>query len=151
MQHRIPPAKGTAFEDYELHFSHACQPDRVGFTEACFLNDHDTRYPLENGTTIKLRHDLFDDDAIVLKNMVCRVTLCSAKTNRAVTVIYPQMPYLGIWYMLPHTDAPYVCIEPWASLPSRQDVVEELSCKSDLIHLASGAKHEDTWSVMIDD
>ena len=150
MQHRIPLAKGTAFEDYELHFSHACQPDRVGFTEACFLNDHDTRYPLENGTTIKLRHDLFDDDAIVLKNMARRVTLCSAKTNRAVTVIYPQMPYLGIWYM-PHTDAPHVCIEPWASLPSRQDVVEELSCKSDLIHLASGAKHEDTWSVMIDD
>lgn len=78
MQHRIPLAKGTAFEDYELHFSHACQPDRVGFTEACFLNDHDTRYPLENGTTIKLRHDLFDDDAIVLKNMARRVTLCSA-------------------------------------------------------------------------
>lgn len=27
----------------------------------------------------------------------------------------------------PKTDAPYVCVEPWTSLPSRQDVVEELS------------------------
>ena len=50
---------------------------------------------------------------------------------------------------MPHTDAPYVCIEPWASLPSRQDVVEELSCKSDLIHIAPGAEYENTWSIAI--
>ena len=74
--------------------------------------------------------------------------LCSAKTSRSVTVTYPQMPYLGIWHM-PHTDAPYVCIELWASLPSRQDVVEELSCKSDLIHLAQGAEYENVWTIMI--
>lgn len=131
---RVPLAERTAFKDYELRFSQPCQPDRVGFTEACFLNGHDTCYPLENGTTIRLRHDLFDNDANVLKNMARRVTLCSAKTNRSVTVPYPQMPYLGIWYM-PYTDVPYVCIEPWASLPSRQDVVEELSCESNLIIL----------------
>ena len=83
---RVPLSDGTAFEDYELRFSHACEPDRVGFTEACFLNGHDTRYPLENGTTIRLRHDLFDDDAIVLKNTARRVTLCSAKMSRSVTV-----------------------------------------------------------------
>ena len=77
---------------------------------------------------------MFDNDANVLKNMARRVTLCSAKTNHSVTVPYPQMPYLGIWYMS-YTDAPYVCIEPWASLPSRQDVVEELSCESNLIIL----------------
>ena len=105
-------------------------------------------YPLENGTTIKLQHDLFDEDAIVLKNMARRVTLCSAKTNRSVTVTYPQMPYLGIWHM-PHTNAPYVCIEPWASLPSRQDVIEELSCKSDLIHLAPGAEYENTCTMLL--
>ena len=50
---------------------------------------------------------------------------------------------------MPHTDAPYVCIEPWSSLPSRQDVVEELSGKSDLIHLAPGAEYENTWSIAI--
>ena len=40
-------------------------------------------------------------------------------------------------------------LEPWASLPSRQDVVEELSGKSDLIHLAPGAEYENTWSIAI--
>ena len=114
MQYRIPLADGTAFEAYELRFSHTCQPDRIGFTEACSMNGHDIRYPLKNGTTIQLRHDLFDDDALALKNTIRRVTLCSAKTNRSVTVSYPQMPYLGIWHM-PHTDTPYVFTEPWVS------------------------------------
>ncbi len=104
---RVPLAEDTAFEDYELRFSQPCHPDRIGFTEACFLNGHDTPYPLENGTMLRLRHDLFDEDAIVLKNMARRVTLCSAKTNRSVTVTYPQMPYLGIWHM-PHRCA--VCL-----------------------------------------
>lgn len=147
---RVPLAAGTAFEDYELRFSQACRPDRVGFTEACYLSGHDTPYPLKNGISIPLRHSLFDEDAIILKNMARSVTLRSDKTDCAVTLSYPQMPYLGIWHT-PHTDAPYVCIEPWASLPSRQDVIEELTCKSDLIHLAPGAEYRNTWSITVTD
>ena len=41
------------------------------------------------------------------------------------------LPYLGIWHM-PHTDAPYVCIEPWSSLPSRKDVIEDLETQENL-------------------
>lgn len=145
---RVPLVEGTGFEDYELQFLQPCQPDRVGFTEKRFLSGQDTRYSLENGTTIRLRHELFDEDAVVLKNMARSVRLCSAKTDCAVMVSYPQMPYLGLWHM-PHKDAPYVCIEPWTSLPSRMDVVEEWDCKSDLIHLQPGAEYENTWSITI--
>ena len=145
---RVPLTGSTGFEDYKLCFSQPCLPDRIGFTGDCYLNGQTECFPLEGGTTIRLRHELFDEDAIVLKNMARCVSLCSEKTGKSVTVAYPQMPYLGIWHM-PHTDAPYVCIEPWASLPSRQDVVEELSCKSDLIHLAPGAKYENQWSITI--
>ena len=145
---RVPLTGSTGFEDYKLCFSQPCLPDRIGFTGDCYLNGQTECFPLEDDTTIRLRHELFDEDAIVLKNMARCVSLCSEKTGKSVTVAYPQMPYLGIWHM-PHTDAPYVCIEPWASLPSRQDVVEELSCKSDLIHLAPGAKYENQWSITI--
>lgn len=145
---RVPLAEGTQFEDYMLRFSHACQPDRIGFTDQVLLSGTDTRFPLENDTTLRLSHALFDQDAIFLKNMARYVTLCSEKTHRAVTLTYPQMPYLGLWHM-PKTDAPYICIEPWSSLPARQDVEEELSCKSDLIHLATGAEYRNTWSITI--
>lgn len=143
---RVPVGDAEEFEDYCLEFSYPCQPDRVGFTPAVYLSNVDARYPLEDDCRIQLKHDLFDDDAIVLKNMCREITLKSSK--HFVRVSYPQMAYLGIWHW-PMTDAPYVCIEPWTSLPSRQDVVEDFACKSDLIHLLPGKTYENTWTITI--
>ena len=145
---RVPLTEGEAFEDYRLEFSTPCKPDRVGFTPTVYLSGHDTPYPLEEDKILRLRHDLFDDDAVILKNMCREVTLRSGKSRRFVRVSYPQMSYLGIWHW-PKTDAPYVCIEPWSSLPARQDIVEEFSCKSDLIHLLPGKLYENTWTITI--
>ncbi|MGN0998973.1 MAG: aldose 1-epimerase family protein [Faecousia sp.] len=143
---RVPLEEGETFSDYYLEFSQPCQPARVGFTPAVYLSGQDSAYALEDGRRIRLRHDLFDEDAIILKNMDRQITLRSAISGRGVTVTCPQMPYLGIWHM-PKTDAPYVCIEPWSSLPARQDVVEEFSCKSGLIPLEPGDTHRNTWTI----
>ena len=144
----VPLAAGERFEDYELEFACPCQPDRVGFSPAVYLNGHDEAYPLREGRFIDLKHSLFDEDAVILKNMAREVTLRSKVSGKGVKVSYPDMPYLGIWHW-PQTDAPYVCIEPWSSLPSRQDVVEEFSCKSDLVQLAPGKCYESTWYVSV--
>ena len=145
---KVPVGEDEKFEDYCLEFSLPCQPDRVGFTPAVYLSGHDEAYPLEEGKRIPLSHDLFDEDAIILKNMAREVTLKSKASGHSVTVSYPQMPYLGLWHW-PHTDAPYVCIEPWSSLPSRQDVVEEFTCKSDLVQLPSGGVYDNTWTITL--
>lgn len=145
---RVPLEDGEAFSDYRLEFSQVCQPDRVGFTPAVYLSGRDEAYPLAEGKLLPLRHSLFDEDAIILKNMARQVTLCSCKSRRSITVSYPDMPYLGIWHW-PNTDAPYVCIEPWSSLPARQDVVEEFTCKSDLLRLAPGKTWETVWTISI--
>ena len=144
----VPLVSGEQFEDYELRFSCPCQPDRVGFSPAVYLNGHDESYPLREQQFLDLRHDLFDEDAVILKNMAREVTLRSKVSGRGVRVAYPDMPYLGIWHW-PKTDAPYVCIEPWSSLPSRQDVVEEFSCKSDMIQLPAGGSYATTWSITL--
>ena len=105
-------------------------------------------YALEEERRIPLQHNLFDQDAIVLKNMDRCVTLRSDKGTRAVRVSFPQYTHLGFWHM-PHTTAPYVCIEPWSSLPSRYGVVEDLSQQSDLIRLEAGKTYENQWSIKI--
>ena len=143
---RVPLLPEESFEDYELEFTHTCQPDRVGFTPAVYLNGRDEPYPFEK--KLNLRHDLFDEDAIILKNMDKEITLRSRVSHRGVCVSYPDMSYLGIWHW-PKTDAPYVCIEPWTSLPSRQDVVEDFGCKSDMIQLAPRKTYENQWSITV--
>lgn len=132
----VPLVGGEQFEDYVLEFSCPCQPDRVGFSPAVYLNGQDELYALREDKYIDLRHDLFDEDAVILKNMAREITLRSKVSGRGVCVVYPDLAYLGIWHW-PKTTAPYVCIEPWSSLPSRQNVIEELTCKSDLIQFVT--------------
>lgn len=143
---RVPLEAEEKFEDYCLEFSSPCRPDRVGFTPDVYLSGLDTAYPLEDHCRIRLRHDLFDDDAIILKNMCREITLKSPR--HFIRLSYPRMAYLGIWHW-PKTDAPYVCIEPWSSLPARQNVVEDFACKSDLIHLLPGKTYENTWTITV--
>lgn len=130
---RVPLSPGEAFEDYYLQFD-PCMPDRVGFTEAVLLSGRDSLFPLEEDCTLSLRHDLFDDDAIVLKNVSRSVALRSRRSNREIRLSYPDMPYLGLWHPA-KTDAPFLCIEPWSSLPGRDGVVEELTARSDFPRL----------------
>lgn len=143
----VPLEAGKTFEDYRLRFGECCGPRRVGFTSACYLDGTDAAFPLENGTDLPLRHDLFDDDAIVLKDMAKSVTLESG-SGRSVTVSFPGMDYLGIWHW-PKTDAPYVCIEPWCSLPSVQDKVAVFEEQKDLLSLQPGGVYTNTWSVTV--
>ena len=144
----IPLVPTERFEDYELVFSCPCQPDRVGFTPALYLSGQDEAYSLRDNQYLQLQHSLFDEDAIILKNMAREVSLLSKVSGRGVCITYPGMPYLGIWHW-PKTDATYVCIEPWSSLPSRQDVVEEFTCKSDLVQLPAKNTYATVWSVTL--
>ncbi|WP_130838245.1 aldose 1-epimerase family protein [Lachnoclostridium sp. Marseille-P6806] len=139
----VPLEDGEGFEDYLIKFLGGSEPDRVLFSDRVLLNGSSEPYSLQN-SCIRLRHDLFDNDAIVLQNMGYRVSLESQKSTRKVTLTYPGMPYLGIWHAN-KTKAPYVCIEPWASLPSRDGVYEDLACKSALIHLPVGEVYTNKW------
>ncbi len=145
---RVPLEEGLDFSDYYLEFSGESRPERVGHTPACFLSGINQEYPLRDGRCIDLRHTLFDEDAIVLQNVSDEVTLKSDRGHRQVKVSYPNLPYLGLWHA-PKTEAPYICIEPWTSLPSRQDVVEEFRYKSDLIRLAPHGEYVNNWKITI--
>ena len=144
----VPLEAGLRFEDYRLRFGEACSPVRVGFTQDCFVSGQDAPFPLEEGTLLPLRHALFDDDAIVLRDMARSVTLESPGGARSVTVSFPDMPYLGIWHW-PRKDAPYVCIEPWRSLPARAGRVAVLEEQEDLVHLAPGGRYANRWQITV--
>ena len=152
---QAPLEDGLSFEDYFLEFESEGQsgtdaqtPVRIGFSPTCFLNGKDEPWPLEKGCRIPLRHDLFDDDAIVLSHTPKTVVLRSEKGGRGVRVRFPQMPYIGFWHAV-KKPASYVCIEPWSSLPSRQDVVEELSEQPGLIHLEGKGVYRNLWSIQL--
>ena len=144
----IPIDPVQDFEDYSVVFSEPCRPKRVIFSDRVFV-DHCEDYSLENDTTLPLKHDLFDNDAIVLTNVPHSLLITSEKGGQSIRVEFPGMDYVGFWHM-PKMEAPYVCVEPWVSLPGdeyKETVFEE---KEDLIRLEPGKTYINTWSVSVE-
>ena len=144
----VPIEEGLEFEDYYLEFDTDEDAERVGFSEDCFVTGNNVRYDLTDEKKISLHHNLFDDDAIILTNMSKGVKLTSDKGKKSIHVSYPDMPYLGFWHW-PKTDAPYICIEPWSSLPSRKGIVEDLTTQPGLVCLEPGNEYQNQYVIEI--
>lgn len=145
---RAPMEEGEDFTDCYLEFSEASHPDRVLFSDGVLTLGKTKPYPLEEGKILRLHHDLFDHDAVVLTDMPWTVSLKSTKSSRSVTVSYPGMPYVGFWHAV-KKPAPYVCIEPWVSLPGRDGITEDFAAMSGLQRLAPGKTYENDWSIAL--
>lgn len=144
----VPLNPALRFEDYRLDFHEVSTPKQMELTERYTISGGMHDYTLEEGRYLPLQHSLFDHDAIILKDMPHTVTLGSQKDEKKVTVTFPNMPYLGIWHA-PETDAPFVCIEPWSSLPSTDGVIDEFETKPDFITVEPEQTYTNTWSISI--
>lgn len=144
----VPLNPALRFEDYRLDFHEASIPKQMELTERYTISGGMHDYALEEDRYLPLQHSLFDHDAIILKDMPHTVTLGSQKDAKKVTVTFPDMPYLGIWHA-PETDAPFVCIEPWSSLPSTDGVIDEFETKPDFITVEPEQTYTNNWSISI--
>ena len=144
----VPLNPALRFEDYRLDFHEVSTPKQMELTERYTISGGMHDYALEEGRYLPLQHSLFDHDAIILKDMPHTVTLGSQKDEKKVTVAFPDMPYLGIWHA-PETDAPFVCIEPWSSLPSTDGVIDEFETKPDFITVEPEQTYTNRWSISI--
>lgn len=143
----LPLEAGLDFSDYFLEFSEPCRPVRILFSEENFVTGEEP-FVLQKHHRLPLAHALFNDDAIVLEKTPGSVQLKSDKGNACIQMDYADFRYLGLWHA-PRTKAPYLCIEPWSSLPARQGVVEELTCQPSLLSLAAGGKHCSKWTIEV--
>ncbi len=140
---------GTVFEDYYLEFDCVKPVKNIIMSPTCYITHDEPDYPLEYGRILPLKHNLFDNDAVVLADMCKAVTLRNTKNNRTLRMEYPDMNYVGLWHA-PKTEAPYVCIEPWSSLPAYDRVVDDLDTKRDMEHLAPGKTYTNSFIIIAD-
>ena len=142
------PFQDGSFEDYYLRFHQKCNPKRVELTESCLRSGSESAFPMEADSILRLDHSLFDNDAIVLKDTCREVSIEGEGKTHSITVRFPDMPYVGIWHM-PHTDAPYVCIEPWCSLPAKQNEIVEFEKQDDLLSIKPYSEFHTKWEIEI--
>ena len=145
----LPLEPGKDFSDYQVRFPEAEAPERVLFSPACFLTGEKVPYALGDRRAIGLNHRLFDTDVILLEHSGHRAVIEPRDgQGKSVELCYPDCKYLGVWHAV-KTDAPFVCLEPWAALPGRDGITEDLETDPNVLRLEPGAVYENRLSLTI--
>ncbi|MBQ7642980.1 MAG: aldose 1-epimerase family protein [Clostridia bacterium] len=143
------PFDGGNFDDYYIEFENSCSPELLLLGEHYLLSGEKRAFPLENGKIIRLKHSIFDEDALILQG-ACRSLKIKSKGGKSISVVFPKMTYLGIWHK-PKSDAPYVCIEPWENLPSFEGKTEDLTQKANVGKIGSYESYESGLTIGIEE
>ncbi|GAB3749660.1 aldose 1-epimerase family protein [Spirosoma pomorum] len=142
----VPFFEGETYEDYYLEFEKA-EPLETSMLSAEGYFTGETKLIPTEGDCLLLTKHLFDDDALVFKQISSRsVTIRSTKNDRAVTVAYDEFPYLGIWAK---PGASFVCIEPWLGCADSIGELRPIEQKELIQQVAVGQIFSATFSIKI--
>lgn len=129
-----PLEDGTKLTDYRLRFEKKETAPRLcketiltGKTAPC----------LEDSDTIELSHDLFDEGALIFRNLKSEKTILERKApsaGRKITMNFPGFTHFGIWKK-PKTGAPFICLEPWYGVDSTEGGPKKLEKKEGIVLL----------------
>lgn len=143
----VPLEKGE-FTDYYLEFADGSEPVGIYMSDTCYTTNKTFDLPVENNV-IKLKHNLFDRDALLVDGLKNTITLKNTLDSREVIVTIPTaMKYVGIWHA-PKTEAPYICIEPWTSVPAYDGIVDDIETKRDMFTLQKDKTYNLNWSITV--
>ncbi|HKJ49439.1 MAG TPA: hypothetical protein VJ973_10135, partial [Christiangramia sp.] len=116
-------------EDYYLEFDRSLSLETHLLTDQGLVSSK-TRKILQNDKKINLTPHIFDDDALIFRNISSKkVDLISKKNGRILSVEYKDFKNLGIWAK---PAAPYVCIEPWLGIADFENKDRNLREKVDI-------------------
>ena len=143
----VPMEEGAAYTDYQLVFP-CKEAGRNLLVPGGRLVDGEEIIPFENGTTLPLSHDLFDErDALVFPDMNSRsVDLVHKDSGKGLRFSYPKMEVLAIWSM-PKKNGDYVCLEPWHGMPGTVNESGRFEDKAYATLLQPGMSHQCGYDV----
>ena len=127
-----PEEKISEFEVYFPELGDR-KPEQILFSKDCLTKKEKGKNPLE-GNLLSLSSALFKKDAVVLSETNGVLCIRKKGEERGLYLEYPDYPYIGFWQ--PYgKDAPFLCLEPWTSLPGRDGVEEDIAKKEDFLSL----------------
>lgn len=123
-----PMFTGDRFEDMKVTFEKE-EALSLPQLDAATRIVHPERVNLRfEGRKLKLKYDLFDNDALMFDRIQSRAVTLTNQDGRGVSVEFPDFQKLGVWTW-PGKQAPYVCIEPWNGIGTCADEDDEFEHK----------------------
>ncbi|MCD7945615.1 MAG: hypothetical protein LUF81_03255 [Clostridiales bacterium] len=115
-----------------------------------FLTESSRPFSLEDDR-LPMPLSVFGLDTVVLQNLpVRRVTLGNRRNPIRLTLAFDDFDYLGLWTKPMMPSAPYVCIEPWSTLPECTFTDSALEHKPSIRALAPGQAEILTYQTIVE-
>lgn len=144
--YNCPLLPEESFEDYYLEFEKEETLNRYLLSEG-LQNGQTAPVPVAD-RKLPLRYDLFDQDALVLKDMASeQISLKTDRHGHGLTFEFRGYPYFGIWTKGP--GARFICLEPWHGIASRVGDSGELARKEGIISLAAGSDFSCSYTARV--
>ncbi len=111
-----------SIEDYELHFDAAQEPVVIETDEFTGLvTGRQWAMQEEPNDVISLKSGMFDHGSICMSQLSAKtISLVEKDSGRSVTLDVQGFPYVLIW-SVGKQPIPFLCIEPWHSLPDAEN------------------------------
>jgi len=139
----VPMVEGTTYSDYYLQFNTAEELHRWKL-QGGLMADHAEPLPTQNGR-LPLTHQLFYEDAIVLKNIQSnKITIGCTNHQHGLDFNFKDFPFFGIWAA---RDANFVCLEPWCGIADSVQNNQQLANKEGIVQLTPNANWQRNWQV----
>ena len=104
-------------DDYSISFKNGQRAVRHNVNERLFLDAHGVDFPLENGIFLPTEKEIYKVDTVILTSVGSEVALSRNGTDKIRMSQSDNLPYYAIW-KAPHSEAEYICIEPWSDIPA---------------------------------
>lgn len=145
---KCPVYQNEAYDNYSIVFEKPETAQTYLLNLETGLVTSKTKPVIKNGNEIQLHHNLFNEDALVFKDLKSRKATLKSKTyGDILSVYYDDFPYLGIWAK---PNANYVCIEPWQGIADSESATQILKEKEGIIALDANKTHKAVYTIEID-
>ncbi|MGB1042577.1 MAG: aldose 1-epimerase family protein [Tenacibaculum sp.] len=130
-----PLTPNSSFNDYYLEFEQEETPTLWMVNMKTGLCSGQTKQ-INLGNKLNLNYDLFKNDALIFEKLKSKkVILKSNKHNLNVSMSLSNWKFLAFWTK---KEAPFICFEPWTSLPDLDNSNNDFTSKIGIEKLAKG-------------
>ncbi len=143
-----PRQEQEDYTDYYLEFAEKETSSRWVLASTGLLSG-ETQPVFTDSAILPLTHELFEDDALVFKDIQSNhVSLKSTKSGAAITLHFAGFPYLGIWAK---PQGNYVCIEPWLGIADSVKSNQRLKDKEGIISLGALDTYTTAYTIEVEE
>lgn len=145
---KCPLYDGETYEDYFIEFE---EVENVSTWEVLpnGLINSTTKSLIQNSNILPLNRTLFENDALILKDLKSkRVSLKSKKSSTSISIEYTDFNYLGIWAK---PGGQFVCIEPWLGISDSNTTDKDFTKKEGIIRLEANTDFKASYSIKIEE